>query len=137
MKFLLSFCLLLGLGASSFAGKLQDLTLKSALQEASSQNKMLFLIMGRENCGNCQALRGMIKKNQVQVSDSKFVCADVNVDDTANRKLFQSKFKITGTTLPFVIIATPDGRQLAAHSGAASEREFNHLIASASKSAKQ
>lgn len=133
MKTLLSLCILLT-ATLTFAGKPAAVTdINAALEQAKSENKMLFLQYGREACGNCQALKAMIKSSKVSLPESKFVYADVNCDDPATQKVFRSKFKISGNTLPFVIIAAPDGTQLAARSGYGSDKEFNQLIRSAKK----
>ena len=82
-------------------------------------------------------MRAMIKGGKVRLSQSKFVYADVNCDDRATSKAFMSKFKVSGNTLPFVIIAAPDGRQLAARSGYGTEAEFNKFIQDAEKALKK
>ena len=117
------------------APKITDIN--EALTKAQTEKKMLFLQYGREACGNCQALKAMIKGGRVQVSPSKFVVADVNCDDPATSKAFAEKFKVSGSTLPFVVIAAPDGRQLAARAGYGSDAEFNKLIKDAQKALKQ
>jgi thioredoxin-related protein len=136
MKPFLSLCLVL-VTTLAFAGKAAVTDIKAALDQAKAENKMLFLQYGREACGNCQALKAMIKSKKVQLSDSKFVYADVNCDDSATKKVFASHFKVSGNTLPFVVIASPDGKQLASHGGYGTEAEFNKLIKEASKAAKE
>jgi thioredoxin-related protein len=121
--------------AFAAAPKLTDVN--EALSKAQSENKMLFLQYGREACGNCQALKAMIKSGKVQLSASKFVYADVNCDDPATRKAFSAKFKVSGSTLPFVVIAAPDGRQLAARSGYGTNVEYTKLIKDAEKALKK
>jgi hypothetical protein len=133
MKTLLSLSFLL-IATLAFAGKptaIKDIN--AALEQAKSENKMLFLQYGREACGNCQALKAMIKSSKVSLPESKFVYADVNCDDPATRNVFKSKFKVTGNMLPFVVIAAPDGTQLAARSGYGTEKDFNQLIRTAKK----
>ena len=47
------------------------------------------------------------------------------------------KFKIEGSSLPFVVVAAPDGTQLAARTGYGSAKEFEDLIRDAQKAAKK
>lgn len=117
------------LSLPAFAGGPAPITdFNAALEKAKTDNKLLFMQEGREACGNCQALRAMIKKGDVRLSPSKFVYADVNCDDPKTDQLFGAKFKVSGNTLPFVVIAAPDGTQLASHGGYGSEKEFEALI---------
>lgn len=102
--------------------------LVEALAKIKTENKLLFVQYGRETCGNCQALKAMIRGRKVRLSDSKFVYADVNCDDQATRQTFRSKFKVEGRTLPFVVIAGPDGKQLAARSGYGTAKAFAKFI---------
>lgn len=133
MKTLLFLCLLLS-STLAFAGKPDAVTdLNAALEQAKSENKILFLEFGRKECANCQALRAMIKSKKVMLPESKFVYADVSCDDPSEQKAFQSKFKVKGTTLPFVVIAAPDGTQLVSRSGGGTDKDFNQLIHSAKK----
>lgn len=124
--------------ASVFAASPAEITnINDALAKAKGGNKMLFLQLGREKCGNCQALKSLIKSEKVKLPATKFVYADANCDDAATMKAFSAKFKVTGHTLPFVVIASPDGTQLAARSGFGSEADFNKLIREAEKAAKK
>jgi thioredoxin-related protein len=114
---------------SAFAGGPTPVTdLNAALEKAKAENKLLFVQMGREACGNCQALREMIKKGDVRLSESKIVYADINCDDAATNKMFREKFKVEGSTLPIVAIAAPDGSQLAAHGGYGDAKTFEGLL---------
>ncbi len=106
--------------------KLTDIS--AAMTKAKAEHKLLFLQMGREDCENCQALRAMINKKQVQLPASQFVYADVNCDDAATMKAFRRNFKVIGSTLPFVVVASPEGKQLAAKSGAGTTADFTALI---------
>ena len=121
-----------------FAGGPAKITdLKSALETAQGQGKMLFVQYGREACGNCQALKGMIASREVQLSESKYVYADVNCDDAKTSALFRKQFKVEGSTLPFVVVAASDGTQLAARSGYGSADEYASLLRDAQKAAKK
>src|SRR5215207_8330307 len=57
--------------------------LNKAVAAASEQKKMMFVIYGREACGNCQATKQMVKSRQIKVPESKFVLVDLNCDDKA------------------------------------------------------
>jgi thioredoxin-related protein len=126
---------LIATAAFAAAPKITDVN--EALTKAQTENKMLFMQYGREACGNCQALKAMIKGGKIHLSPSKFVYADVDCDDSATSRAFSAKFKVSGNTLPFVVIAAPDGRQLAARSGYGTAPEFEKLIKDAEKALKK
>ncbi len=129
-------CALLLTITSAFAGGPEKITdINAALTKAKTENKLLFLEFGRVNCENCQALRAMLGKQQVKLPASQFLYADVNCDDPATKGVFRKKFKVIGNTLPFVVVASPDGHQLAAHSGAGTAAQFNELIEQARQKA--
>ena len=134
-SFLLPAIALIATAAFAAAPKITDVN--EALSKGQADNKMVFIQYGREACGNCQALKAMIKGGKVHLSPSKFVYADVNCDDAATSKAFGSKFKVSGNTLPFVVIASPDGKQLAARSGYGSAQDFEKLIKDAEKALKK
>lgn len=121
---------------SSAFSKSDALTdLDAALEKAKTEKKMLFVQYGRENCGNCQTLKGYIRTHALRLPESQFVYADLNCDDKAVSKAFSSKFKVEGNTLPFVVIAGPDGKQLASMTGYGSAAEYQNLIKQAKKAA--
>ncbi len=125
------------IASAAFAAAPKITDVNEALTKAQTENKMVFMQYGREACGNCQALKALIKAGKVRLSPSKFVYADVNCDDKATSSAFAAKFKVSGSTLPFVVIAAPDGRQLAAHSGYGTAPEFEKLIKDAEKALKK
>ncbi len=136
MKSLLAAAVFLAASLQGFAGGPAKITdLNAALAKAKAENKLLFLEMGREECENCQALRAMVAKQQVKLPESAFVYADVNIDDPAMRKAFMRKFKVIGSTLPFVVVASPDGRQLGAKAGPATAEDYGTLIEKARQKA--
>jgi hypothetical protein len=102
--------------------------LDQALQQGKKEGKMVFIHMGRKACGNCQALEGYLASGEVKLSKTQFVHLSLNCDDPKQHQAFAQKFKVTGETLPFVVIAGPDGQQLAAHSGYGTPKEFEDLI---------
>lgn len=131
-------CVLIFTLASAIAGgpeKITDLT--TALAQAKEQGKMLFVQYGRDACSNCQALRSYVKEKDLRLSESKYVYADVDCDDAATIRLFRETFKVIGNTLPLVVVASPDGKQLAARSGYGSVRDYEDLLRDAGKAAKK
>jgi hypothetical protein len=137
MKSFFTAVFLLAASAVFAAGPEPLTNLESALAKAKAEGKILFVQMGRENCPNCQALKAMIKKGDLRLSESKFVYADVNCDDPATNKLFSSKFDVKGNQLPFVAIASSDGVKLAGRSGYGTARDFEDLIREAGKQARK
>jgi hypothetical protein len=111
--------------------------LKAALKTAQKEGKLLFVQLGREACGNCQALKGMIAKQEVPLAASRYVYADVNCDDAKTIDLFTKRFQVEGTTLPFVVVAAPDGTQLAARSGYGRAKDYNGLLREAQAAAEK
>jgi len=137
MKTLLASFALLITSAALAGGPDKITDLKTALETAQGQEKLLFVQYGREACSNCQALKGMIAKRQLRLSESKYVYADVNCDDAATSALFRQKFKVEGFTLPFVVVTADDGTQLASHTGYGSSQDFENLLRDAQKAAKK
>ena len=125
------------IASAAFAAAPKITDVNEALSKGEADKKMVFIQYGREACGNCQALKAMIKGGKVHLSPSKFVYADVNCDDAATSKAFGSKFKVSGNTLPFVVIAGPDGKQLAARTGGGRAQDFEKLIKDAEKALKK
>lgn len=120
---------------STLSAKDDRLTsLSEALDVAARENKMLFVMFGRENCGNCRTLKSLLDKKTVRLSKSSFVVADLNCDDPETSRLFREKFQVEGSTLPFVVIAKPTGEQVASRSGFGNAADFNELIRKARRS---
>ncbi len=126
----------MSMAAITHAGPKAETSLKAALDKAKSENKLLFVQMGREECGNCQALKGYIQKRSLRLPESQFVWADIPCDDAPTNKLFRETFKVEGRTLPFVVIASPDGTQLASHSGYGTVEEYESLLKEAKEASK-
>lgn len=122
----------------SFAADRDKLTdINAGLEQAKSENKLLFIQYGREACSNCQALKGYIKKKDVRLSESKYVYVDANCDDSATSKVFREKFKVERGMLPFVVVAAPDGTQLAGKAGYGSASDYEDLLKDAQKALKK
>ena len=105
--------------------------LDKALEQAKTEKKLLFIQYGREKCGNCQALRSYVAKNEVKLSKDKFVYVDLNCDDAATSGAFRKLFKIEGGTLPFVVVADSEGKQLAGRSGSGTPAEYKKFLSQA------
>ena len=104
-----------------------------ALSQAKKENKMAFILMGREACGNCQATKKLVNDSQVPVTAETFVVADINVDDARDSAEFQRKFKGEkfGNTLPFVVITDAKGKVVGSYSGFKSAQDLTAMITSA------
>jgi thioredoxin-related protein len=104
-----------------------------AISQATKENKMGFIIMGREACGNCQATKKLVNEGKVAVTAESFVVADINVDDARSHAEFERKFKKEkfGNVLPFVVITDSKGKALASYSGYKSASDLEALIAEA------
>lgn len=105
--------------------------LDKALEQAKTEKKMLFIQFGREKCGNCQALRAYVAKNEVKLPKDKFVYVDLNCDDAATSSAFRKQFKVDGSTLPFVVVADATGKQLAGRSGFGTPAEYKKFLSQA------
>lgn len=108
--------------------------LNQAIARAKQANKMLFIMYGREACGNCQHLKKMIRDGKVRVSSSEFIVADINCDDGKQSSSFQKKYpSIGGGSLPFVVMAKPDGTLIVSRKGYGEAADYNNLIQQARK----
>ena len=102
--------------------------LAQALEQAKSEKRMLFIQFGREACSNCQALRGYVAQNEVRLPKDKFIYVDLNCDDKATSAAFRKNFKVEGSTLPFVVVADAEGRQLVGRSGYGTPDDYKKLL---------
>ena len=105
--------------------------LKAALEKAKAQGKPLFIQLGRETCGFCQNLKSYIKAGSVNIDN--YVYVDLDCDNQQVLKEFQELFTVSGTTLPLVVIADSNGKQLAARSGYGKPEDYRAMIESAKK----
>lgn len=133
-RLLLILFIILTISDFSYAKNPQAETdLDSALQKAKAEGKMLFIQYGREKCGNCQALKALISKNILKLSARKFVYVDLDCDDPKIRKAFNKLYTVRGSTLPFVVIADSNGKQLVARSGYGDLKDYQDLITEAKR----
>ena len=123
--------LILALCASSLAEAPKWSTdVSKAISQAGRENKIGFILLGREACSNCQAIRKMVNESTVPVTADAFVIADINVDDQKSRAEFDRKFKKEkfGDTLPFVVITDSHGKALASFNGYKSAADLTTII---------
>jgi thioredoxin-related protein len=104
--------------------------LSRTLSKAKTENKMAFILLGRENCGNCQATKKLVNSGAVPVTQDKFVIAEINTDDPVADEEFLKKFGRDnfGDTLPFVVITDSKGKVLAHYSGFKSQTELTKIV---------
>lgn len=107
------------------------------LREASKEQKLAFILLGRAGCSICHATKEMIKEGKIDVTAADYVMADLNVDDAQTRSVFMQRYgkQDFGDTLPFVVVADSHGKLLASSGGPKSAAQWNALLASAKKSA--
>ena len=110
-------------------------SLPGALARAKAENKMIFVQFGREACGNCQALKGYLKAGSVKLKGC--IYADLNCDEPTANSDFARQFTVTGNVLPFVVIASPEGRQLVERTGYGKPSDFSELLRRAEKALKK
>ncbi len=108
-----------------------------AVSAATRDKKLAFILMGREACGNCKAIRSLVNEGKVPVTTDTFVTADINVDDQRSQAEFDKKFKKEkfGNTLPFVVITDTKGKALASFSGYKDAESLTAMIEDAKKKA--
>lgn len=108
--------------------------LEQAIAKAKANNKMLFIMYGREACGNCQHLKKMIKGGTVNLEVNQFVIADINCDDKKQSPAFYKRYSsVSGSYLPFVVITRPDGTMLVSRTGYGKAADYQNLIQDAKK----
>ena len=54
---------------------------------------MAFILLGRANCANCNATKGMIHDGKIPVRATDYVMADLNIDDARTEGDFMRKFR--------------------------------------------
>ncbi len=109
--------------------------LQKTVHAATKDNKMAFILLGREACGNCNATKAMIREGKIPVTTDTFVAADLNIDDRRVQSAFMQKYSKEkfGNTLPFVVITDSKGKALASSGGFKSPEQWSALIEDARK----
>ena len=128
ISFLAAVFVLMFVGISYALRPIPVTDLDKALKDAKAGNKMLFIQYGREACGNCQHLKKLISSGKVTLNSEEFIYADLDCDNPKIGKKFYGMFNVSGSTLPFVVIADSSGKQLASMSGYADENAYMGLI---------
>jgi hypothetical protein len=106
-------------------------TLEAALQKSRSGGLPLFIMYGREACGNCEVLKEMIEKKDLNLNDPAFVIADINCDDEQEGPKFKKAYKIEGKALPFVVIASPTGELIESRTGTGELIDYRKFVSNA------
>lgn len=138
MKALSFFAAALILSSSAFAEVPKwGNDVSKAVSLAGKEKKLGFILMGREACSNCQAVRKLVNEGTVPVTTDTFITADINVDDARAQAEFDKKFKKEkfGNTLPFVVITDSKGKALASFSGYKDAASLTAMIDEAKKKA--
>ncbi|MEX1117386.1 MAG: thioredoxin family protein [Terrimicrobiaceae bacterium] len=122
---------------ASFAKASDYLTnLDEAIAQATAEKKALFIMYGRDACGNCNVLKKLVAKKDVRLPKASFLIVDLNCDDPATSAAFRDRYKVDGNTLPFVVIANSDGSQIASRTGYGNDKDFNEFVREARKDIK-
>ena len=111
--------------------------LGKAIRQATKENKFTFILLGREDCGICQATRRLVNDGLVGVTPATFVAVDIDFDNARVWDDFESRFKKEkfGEVLPYVVITDAKGKPLASYSGPKSAGELAGLVAEAKRKA--
>ncbi len=131
--------LIAALAASPLLAEAPDFQkdLQKTVHAATKDNKMAFILLGREACGNCNATKAMIREGKIPVTTDTFVAADLNIDDRRVQSAFMQKYSKEkfGNTLPFVVITDSKGKALASSGGYKDAGAWTALIEEAKKKA--
>lgn len=102
-----------------------------AVALARKENKLVFIQVGRKNCGNCRALKAEIQADRYHLPSADFVHVELDCDSPVVMRDFTQRFKVQGSTLPFVVISDGKGKALANSSGFVSKEKFDELVKTA------
>lgn len=111
--------------------------LDTALKTGAAEQKLVFIKFGRPTCGNCNALQELVDSKKLRLPEAKYVFANINCDDAVQKKAFYSRYKVSGDTLPFVVITDSEGKLLASRTGYGTEKDFEDLLKEAGKAARK
>lgn len=111
--------------------------LSRTIHQATRENKLGFIVLGREACGNCQATKRLVNEGKIAVTADSFVTADLNIDDPKTEAEFSRKYKKLefGNTLPFVVLTDSRGKAITHASGYKNAEFWNKAIEDAKKQA--
>jgi len=93
--------------------------MKKALKVAANQNKLALIMLGRDTCSFCKALRKNIAEGEVSITADQFVMADLNADDPKVNAEFKARFssETFRENLPYVVITDSKGQVLVSWCG--------------------
>ncbi len=111
--------------------------LDEAIALATQEQKALFIICGRATCPNCKNLFTMVEKKDIRLPKAAFIIVNLQEDVPADWKAFHHRYKVEGHTLPFVVIAKPDGTMIAGRGGSASAAIYNDFVRDARRDLKK
>lgn len=109
-------------------------TVEGAIALAKAENKLVFIVLGREACENCQALKKSIRTREFRFSN-KYEWVEVSCDNAEELAAFRKHFKTEGKILPFVAITDGAGNDLAHAGGPLTRQQFEELLESARRAA--
>ncbi len=112
MKLLIVFTLVLATAHSLVAFETEkyiDKDFPVYMEEATKTNKLLFVSIGREACGNCIKFYNYIKKGELKLDESKFIYLKLDIDNYDHQNYFFSYFPVMGNILPFVGVVNGKG----------------------------
>ncbi len=103
------------------------------LSAAAKDEKLAFLLLGRETCTYCNATKAMIKDGKITVTAEDFVVGYLNIDDSRTEGEFMRRYGTQkfGDTLPLVVVTDSHGKPLASSSGPKDAGQWNALLAKA------
>ena len=109
------------------------------LSVAAKDQKLAFLLLGRETCAFCNATKAMIKEGKITLTSADFVVGYLNIDDPLTEGEFMRRYGTQkfGDTLPLVVVTDPHGKLLASSSGPKDAGQWNTLLAQAKSKARK
>ncbi|NQU11215.1 hypothetical protein HQ590_10520 [bacterium] len=116
------------LAVSASAGPAVVTDLEAGLKQAVTEKKLLFVFYGNAACSNCPAVKGWIAGGLVRIFPSDYVVVELDGDDPQARQQFEQRFQVAQAPLPWLVVATADGTQLAARGGDVDPGELNRLL---------
>jgi hypothetical protein len=102
--------------------------LQQGIMLAQQSVTPMFVMLTRQQCGNCNNLKGRIASDQAVKDQLKnYVVVDVDVDGPVARQ-WQSRFPAPGQTLPFVYLVSANGQGIKSTSGVVQGEELPTML---------
>lgn len=111
-------------------------SIPEALAMAKQENKTLFLMLGKDDCINCQVVRKAIRDGSFPLPKKQYLWVEFSPDNKAMWSDFIKRYNIEGV-FPNIVIVTSDGSMLAKSTGPLNKQEFAKLIATAKSAQKK